>query len=114
MEELISEIANKRIRTNKESAILKLYSELGNFPSESITVNVRLNLISRVIDLNNLIYMNMRILAGTLLILHYQSIEKLELNRKNFDLIINSHLRELSSFKVDMFRYLRNLIINQV
>lgn len=114
MEELINEIANKRIRTNKESTILRLYSELGNFPSENITVNIRLNLISRVLNLNNLIYMNMRILAGSLLILHYQAVEELSLTRKNFDSIVNSHLKELSSFKIDLFRYLRNLIINEV
>lgn len=119
MEELIEEIKSKRIRTKRESSIYSLYGELSVYSSDEVTSDTKLILISRVINLDKLIYLNMRILAAALVVLYILSLDNLRLNKDNFHSITNTYIKKyftgnFESIQIDIFRYIRHVLSNEI
>jgi hypothetical protein len=130
MEEILDEIKNKSIKTPKETTLLELYKQLGNYSSEEITKDMRIYLMSIVYNFDKLIYMNMKILAAALVMLQLLQLNNsTALNDKTFHKMFDIYIKKYfiptenlnvehinlyyQDIKLDIYRYIRNIQINR-
>lgn len=129
MEEILEDVKNKPIKTPKETTLLELYKQLGNYSSEEITKDMRIYLMSIVYNFDKLIYMNMKILAAALVMLQLLQLNSMQLNDKTFHKMFDMYIKKYfiptenlgvdhinlyyQDIKLDIYRYIRNVQINR-
>lgn len=129
MEELLENIKNKPIKTPKELALVDLYKQLGNYSSEEITKDIRIYLMSIVYNFDKLLYMNMKVLSASLVMLQLLQLNNVQLTNKSFEKFFDIYIKKYfipteyleiehrnlyyQDIKVDIYRYIRNIQINR-
>lgn len=129
MEELLENIKNKPIKTPKELVLVDLYKQLGNYSSEEITKDIRIYLMSIVYNFDKLLYMNMKVLSASLVMLQLLQINNVQLTNKSFEKFFDVYIKKYfipteyleiehrnlyyQDIKVDIYRYIRNIQINK-
>lgn len=129
MEDILSSLRDKPIKTTRESAIIELYKQLGNYSSDEVTKDTKLFLLSQVYNLPRIQFMNMKIMSAALVMLHSLRISNQQLTQNTFDKIFNTYIKKYFipveeqgvgekkyyyiDIKIDIFRYIRFIKLNQ-